>query len=72
VTPSVTPILLGEDYQHLYFWIQAARLFMEDDPAEIVYVEHPCSRDSQVTWRHWPTSQGGPGQCLLHCASSLT
>jgi hypothetical protein len=41
VTPSVTPILLGEDYQHLYFWIQAARLFMEDDPAEIVYVEHP-------------------------------
>ena len=41
MSPSVTPILLGEDYQHLYFWIQAARLFMEDDPAEIVYVEHP-------------------------------
>jgi len=41
MTPSVTPILLGEDYQHLYFWIQAARLFMEDDPAEVVYVEHP-------------------------------
>jgi hypothetical protein len=41
MTPSVVPILLGEDYQHLYFWIQAARLFMEDDPAEIVYVEHP-------------------------------
>jgi hypothetical protein len=37
----MTPILLGEDYQHLYFWIQAARLFMEDDPAEVVYVEHP-------------------------------
>ena len=41
VTQSMTPILLGEDYQHLYFWIQAARLFMEDDPAEVVYVEHP-------------------------------
>lgn len=37
----MTPILLGEDYQHLYFWVQAARLFMEDDPAEVVYVEHP-------------------------------
>ena len=41
MSPSVTPILLGEDYQHLYFWIQAARMFMEDDPAEIVYIEHP-------------------------------
>lgn len=41
MTPSVTPILMGEDYQHLYFWIQAARLFMEDDPAEVVYVEYP-------------------------------
>ncbi len=41
MSPSVTPILLGEDYQHLYFWIQAARLFMEDDPAEIVFIEHP-------------------------------
>ena len=38
---SVVPLLLGEDYQHLYFWIQAARLFMEDAPAEVVYVEHP-------------------------------
>ena len=37
----MTPILLDEDHQHLYFWIQAARLFMADDPAEIVYVEHP-------------------------------
>jgi hypothetical protein len=41
MAPSVTPILRGEDYQHLYFWVQAARLFMEDDPAEVVYVEHP-------------------------------
>lgn len=41
MAPSVIPILLGEDYQHRYFWIQAARLFMEDDPAEVVYVEHP-------------------------------
>lgn len=37
----MSPILLGEDYQHLYFWIQVARLYMEDDPAEVVYVEHP-------------------------------
>ena len=44
MTPSVAPILLGEDYQHLYFWIQAARLFMEDDPAEAVSVEHPIIR----------------------------
>jgi hypothetical protein len=41
VTPSVVPILLGEDYQNVYFWIQAARLFMEDAPAEAVFVEHP-------------------------------
>ena len=41
MSPSVIPILLGEDYQHRYFWIQAARLFMEDDPAEVVYLEHP-------------------------------
>jgi hypothetical protein len=41
MAPGVTPILLGEDYQHLYFWVQAARLFMEDDPADVVYVEHP-------------------------------
>jgi hypothetical protein len=41
VTPSVTSILQGEDYQHLYFWVQAARLFMEHDPAEVIYVEHP-------------------------------
>ncbi|NJD27651.1 MAG: SAVED domain-containing protein [Chloroflexi bacterium] len=41
MAPSVAPILLGEDYQHLYFWVQAARLFMENDPAEVVYVEHP-------------------------------
>jgi hypothetical protein len=37
----MTPILLGEDYQHLYFWIQAARLFMEDDPAEVVNRRSP-------------------------------
>lgn len=38
---SLPPILFGEDYQHRYFWIQAARLFMEDEPAEVVYLEHP-------------------------------
>lgn len=41
VTTKVAPILMGEDYQHRYFWIQAARLFMEDDPAEVVYLEEP-------------------------------
>ncbi|TAK00612.1 MAG: SAVED domain-containing protein [Chloroflexota bacterium] len=41
MTTKVAPILFGEDYQHRYFWIQAARLFMEDDPAEVVYLEHP-------------------------------
>ncbi len=44
MTASVAPILFGEDYQHRYFWIEAARLFMEDSPAEVVYLEHPIIR----------------------------
>ena len=44
MTASVAPILFGEDYQHRYFWIQAARLFMGDEPAEVVYLEHPIIR----------------------------
>jgi hypothetical protein len=41
---NIRALFLGEDYQHRYFWIQAARLFMENEPASIVYLEHQIIR----------------------------
>ncbi len=53
MTGGVPPILLGEDYQHRFFWIYAARLYWDDEPAEVVYLEHPIIKAfDDVVARH--------------------